>query len=143
MGAAFIEDPSNTDERFTRNRIRARLMPALKQCFPGFQATFARTSHHAAQAQTLLTELAVEDLSRMGVPPVISALQTLSSARLANLLRYWLLSVHHVTPTAAQLHELMSQIAACRTRGHQLRIKVEQGFCVRRGTVLDWYNPPL
>lgn len=139
----FIEDPSNFDERFTRNRIRARLMPALQLCFPAFRDTFARTSRHAAQAQALLGEVAAEDLARVGVPPAIVALQALSPPRRANLLRHWLLRVHLVTPSAAQLDELISQLAACRTRGHQLHLKVGHGYCVRRGKDLDWYNPGL
>ena len=141
QGATFIEDPSNVDERFTRNRIRARLLPALQACFPQFRDTFARSSRHAAQAQAVLQEVAVEDLARIGVPPEIKALQALSRPRLANLLRHWLLRVHQATPTSAQLEELLEQLASCRTRGHQLHLKVGQGFCVRRGKVLDWYNP--
>ncbi len=143
QGASFIEDPSNTDERFTRNRIRARLMPALQGCFPQFRDTFARSSRHAAQAHALLSEVAAEDLARVGVPPCIKALQSLSTPRQANLLRYWLLFAHQVTPTTAQLDELMAQVAACRTRGHQLHLKVGHGYCVRRGKDLDWYNPTL
>ena len=143
QGAVCIEDPSNTDERFTRNRIRARLMPALQACFPQFRDTFARSSRHAAQAKDLLQEVAAEDLARVGAPPDIKALQALSRARLANLLRHWLRSVHQTTPSAAQLDELMDQLAACRTRGHQLHIKVGHGLCVRREKVLDWYNPGL
>lgn len=142
QGTAFIEDPSNVDERFTRNRIRARLLPSLQACFPQFRDTFARSSRHAAQAQALLQEVAAEDLARVGVPADIKALQALSPARQANVLRHWLLWVHQVTPTSAQLAALMIQIAACRTRGHQIHLKVGQGFCVRRGKVLDWYNPP-
>jgi tRNA(Ile)-lysidine synthase len=143
QGASFIEDPTNQDERFTRNRIRARLLPALQMCFPQFRDTFARTSSHAAQAQAVLDEVATEDLAHVGVPPPIKVLQTLSRPRLANLLRHWLLRVHQVTPTTAQLHALMVQIAACRTRGHKLHLKVGHGFCVRRGQGLDWYNPTL
>ncbi|MCF8159482.1 MAG: tRNA lysidine(34) synthetase TilS [Polaromonas sp.] len=141
QGARFIEDPSNVDERFTRNRIRARLMPALQACFPQFRDTLARSSRHAAQAQALLQEVATEDLARVGVPPDIKALQALSQPRLVNVLRHWLMNTYRVTPTSAQLEALMAQIAACRTRGHQLHLKVGQGFCVRRGKVLDWYNP--
>jgi tRNA(Ile)-lysidine synthase len=139
--ASFIEDPSNVDERFTRNRIRARLLPALQACFPQFRDTFARSSRHAAQAKGLLQEVAAEDLARVGLPPDITALQALTRPRLANLLRHWLLSVHQATPSSAQLEELMDQLAACRTRGHQLHLKVGQGLCVRRGKVVDWYNP--
>jgi tRNA(Ile)-lysidine synthase len=143
QGVGFIEDPTNVDERYTRNRMRARLMPTLQDCFPQFRETFARSSAHAAQAQVLMDEVAAEDLIRVGVPPAIKALQALSLARQANVLRHWLKSVHQTTPTTVQLAALMHQIAACKTRGHQLRLKVGQGYCVRLGKVLDWYNPTL
>jgi tRNA(Ile)-lysidine synthetase-like protein len=40
----WIEDPSNADVRFTRNRIRAELLPALDRAFPQFRSTFARSA---------------------------------------------------------------------------------------------------
>jgi len=143
QGASFIEDPSNGDEKFTRNRIRARLLPALQQCFPAFRETFSRSARHAAQAQALLQEVAAADLAQVGVPPRIGALQQLSAPRLANVLRHWLLTEHQATPGTAQLDELMRQIAACQTRGHQLHLKVAHGFCTRKGAGLHWYNPAL
>ena len=36
---SWIEDPTNTDVRFTRNRIRRELMPALEACFPTIRHT--------------------------------------------------------------------------------------------------------
>lgn len=135
---AFVDDPTNSDERYTRNRIRARLLPALQQTFPQFRETFARSTRHAAQAQALLLELASEDLARVGVPPVIQALQALSPARQANVLRHWLLSVHQATPSAAQLAQLLGQVAACTTRGHHIELKVAQGQVRRAGNVLRY-----
>ena len=139
-GEPWVEDPSNTDERFTRNRIRARLLPALEAAFPQFRDTFARSAAHAAQAQALLSEVAAEDLAGAGVLPVIARLQGLSRPRQANLLRHWLRQVHRTTATAAQLAELLDQIAACTTRGHRLRLKVGAGFVVRTGDALDWHS---
>src|SRR5438105_1463789 len=52
-GVAFVEDPTNTDTRFIRNRIRHQVLPALAAAFPQFRATFARSARHAAQAQRL------------------------------------------------------------------------------------------
>lgn len=136
----WVEDPSNADERYTRNRIRARLLPALAAVFPAFRDTFARSSAHAAQASELLLELAQQDLAQVGVPPCIAALQALSTARQANVLRHWLRSQHQTTPTAAQLAELQRQINACRTRGQRIHIKVGSGIAQRVGATLHWYN---
>lgn len=137
-GASFIEDPTNTDERFTRNRIRARLLPVLGDTFAQFRDTFARSARHAAEAQTLLREMAREDLLAIGNPPPIVALQRLSQPRQGNLLRHWLLESHRATPSAAQLAQLLAQIAACTTRGHQIHLKVAAGHITRVGAHLHY-----
>lgn len=133
----FLDDPSNTDERFTRNRIRARLLPALDQVFPQFRSTFARSARHAAQAQELLLEIAQQDLISVGAPPAIAALQALSQPRQANVLRHWLLQ-QRATPSAAQLAQLQRQVAACTTRGHQIHLKVAGGHVTRQGAALHY-----
>lgn len=140
QGEAWVDDPSNTDLRYTRNRIRHALLPALEAVFPSFRDTFARSAAHAAQAQTLLHDLARDDLQQVGNPPVIAALRALAPERQANVLRHWLLSVHGTTPSAAQLKELLRQLQSCTTRGHQIRLKVGLGYVQRRGAVLGWYN---
>ncbi|MBG6076518.1 tRNA(Ile)-lysidine synthase [Polaromonas sp. CG_9.11] len=133
----FVDDPTNTDERYTRNRIRARLMPALAQVFPQFLATFARSARHAAQAQAVLVEIAMQDLTAAGNPPVIQAVQALSTARQANLLRHWLL-LQQATPSAAQLDQLLHQVVACTTRGHRIHLKVATGHVTRQGGSLHY-----
>jgi tRNA(Ile)-lysidine synthase len=136
--AAFIEDPTNQDEQFTRNRIRARLLPALDAAFPQFRATFARSASHAAQAQALLEEVAAQDLAQVGQPPMLKALQQLSPARQVNVLRFWLKSAHKISPSTVQMDELTSQIKACTTRGHQIHLKVGPGFVQRHGPQIAW-----
>lgn len=142
-GEPWVEDPSNTDERYTRNRIRRQLLPVLQQAFPHFRDTFARSCAHAAQAGELLQELAEADLAAVGEPPRIAALRALSRARQANLLRHWLRSRHGTTPSAAQLEALLQQIAACSTRGHGIHLKVGSGYAMREGEALGWYNRPV
>ena len=144
-GVPFVEDPTNQDEQFTRNRIRARLMPVLRTAFPQFLDTFARSASHAAQAQELLDEVAAQDVQLVarntdGLPR-IKALQALSRARQANAVRYWLKHSVQVIPSAAQLSELLDQVADCTTRGHRIHIKVGHGFVRRSSDVLAWYNP--
>lgn len=138
QGAPFIEDPTNQDEQFTRNRIRARLMPALDAAFPQFRETFARSAAHAAQAQELLEEVAAQDLTQIGQPPHIQKLQQLSRARQANAVRHWLKSTYNVSPSTAQLDELLRQIEACTTRGHHMHLKVGAGFVERDGAQIVW-----
>lgn len=142
-GVGFVEDPSNRDQRFTRNRIRAQVMPALQRCFESMRDTFARSAAHAAQAQAVLEEVAAQDLTQIGVPPHIRALQGLSPPRQANVLRYWLKTHHQVAPSAAQLEALMRQLKACTTRAHAVDLKVANGRCRRDGDVLHWYNPTV
>lgn len=155
-GEGWVEDPSNADERYTRNRIRARLLPVLGEVFPQFRTTFARSAAHAAQAQRLLEQLAAQDMKTTGVGsapeqgPRIAALRALSRDRQANLLRHWLRQAHvaddpqggSANASAAQLDELLDQIAACATRGHHIRLKVGAGRVERQGEILAWYNRP-
>lgn len=137
-GVAHVEDPSNRDQSLTRNRIRARLLPALESAFPQFRETFARSARHAAQAQELLDGLAGEDLDRIasGQGLSIAGLQHMSTQRQMNALRHWLRTRHNVAPSAAQLRELQRQTAACTTRGHRIAIVVAGGCVRRKGDLL-------
>lgn len=136
QGIAWIEDATNADERFTRNRIRARVLPALAEAFPQYRDTFARSARHAAQAQALLEEIAAQDLAGAGVPPSIESMRSLSRARQANVLRHWLKTAHAQQPSTAQLEELLDQIAACSTRGHSIHLRAGTGFVKREGAFL-------
>ncbi len=138
-GEVWVEDPTNADEQFTRNRIRARVLPALDAALPGFRDTFARSMRHAAEAQQLLDELAEQDWREVGSPPSLSALQALPAARQALVLRLWLKRSHATTPSAAQLRELQAQIADCTTRGNRLQLKVGAGRVERAGEYLLWH----
>ena len=138
MGHGWVEDPTNVDKQFTRNRIRHDLMPVIEKAFPQFRQTFARSAAHAAEAQSLLVQVAIEDMANTGNPPRIAALQRLSPERRGNVLRYWLKSTYQASPSTAQLAELQSQIANCTDRGKQLNIKVASGYVGRNGEALGY-----
>lgn len=99
-GIAWIEDPSNADERFSRNFLRRQVMPLLAGRWPQVTASLERSARHLGEAQQLLDELAEMDLAAArGVSACpwlplqsldLSALSVLSDARQRNLLRYWL-----------------------------------------------------
>jgi tRNA(Ile)-lysidine synthase len=135
-GIEWVEDPSNASENYTRNRLRARVLPALRDAFPTVLNTFARSARHAAQAQALLDEIGGEDMQRIGTPPEIAQLRALGRARQANALRHWLRTTHEAQASAAQLEELQRQLDACTTRGHDIRLRVGDGFVQRDGARL-------
>jgi tRNA(Ile)-lysidine synthase len=137
---AHIDDPSNTDLRYTRNRIRLHVLPTLAAALPQFRETFARSARNAAKASGLLAEIAAEDIAAAGSPPTLAALRALPRERLANALRHWLKREHGAVPSEAQLDQLLDQIEACSTRGHRIRLKVADGYLLREGEFLRWYN---
>lgn len=47
-GLAWIDDPSNKDDRYDRNFIRNQIIPLLQKRWPGASKTLARTARHAA-----------------------------------------------------------------------------------------------
>ena len=141
-GIPFIDDPSNSDELRTRNRLRRRLMPAIEQTLPEFRQTFARSARLAQAAQELLEERAREDLGRVGDPPRIAALRELPAARQANVLRHWLKAGHGAIGSEAQIDALLAVLRACTTRGHRIHIKVGEGYVEREGERLA-YRPFL
>ena len=136
IGSGWIEDPTNLDIRYTRNRIRHDVLPALEKAFPAFRQTFARSARHAAQAQRLLTEVAIDDMARIGIAPQLAALRSLPFERQANVLRHWLKTKHQASPSTAQLEQLQRQIAHCTDRSKQISIKVASGWVRRQAEIL-------
>ena len=136
LGQGWVEDPTNQTMDFTRNRIRAQLLPALAAVFPQYRETFARSARNMAQAGELIAQAAMDLVATVGMPPMIKALQTLPRSAQVNYLRYWLKTQHGAMGSEAQMNELLDQISACTTRGHRIRIKVAQGFAVRDGDAL-------
>jgi tRNA(Ile)-lysidine synthase len=54
----YIDDPSNDDHRYTRNRIRHVLIPVLDKHFPGVQSSLCALSRKAAKEHEFLTHAA-------------------------------------------------------------------------------------
>jgi tRNA(Ile)-lysidine synthase len=137
-GIDYVNDPSNSDLAYTRNKIRHRLLPVLAEVFPQYRETFARSARNMALAQETLAQAATELVATVGSPPNIAALQGLQRASQGNVLRHWLKTQFGVTGSEAQMNELLDQIANCTNRGKGIRIKVASGIIERRGPVLTF-----
>lgn len=93
---SFVEDPSNADRRWARNRLRLDVVPALLKAFPDARTTLSQAARWALQAQEGLGELACLDAQALwpqGEPskrlPLPQWLNW-SEGRRAALIRHWL-----------------------------------------------------
>lgn len=104
-GLRWIEDPSNGDARFARNRLRQTVWPA----FPAAEAGLAHAARWAQQAQALAVEVAADDLARLATPERLdlTALAGLSPARASNALRAWL--TPHTAAPASLIERLLAE----------------------------------
>jgi len=68
-GVGFLEDSSNFDLRFLRNRVRHELIPFLEQRFdPGIKSALRKTAGNLADDEKLLEELTGEAMENILLP---------------------------------------------------------------------------
>lgn len=67
-GQDFREDTSNTDRRFTRNRIRHNVLPLLKSMNPRIQEALCRLAGTAGDVRRLLDALAADLIRETELP---------------------------------------------------------------------------
>jgi tRNA(Ile)-lysidine synthase len=109
----FVDDPSNADPRFARNRLRLHVMPALREDFVDAEAALAAAARRCAQASALIEEVAQADALSIAADGalLIARWSALSLVRRREALRAWLApqvgDVSH-----ALLDRLMSELMA-------------------------------
>lgn len=90
---SHIEDDSNHDQRFERNRLRHGLWPALVKAFPQAEASLAQSARQSALAAAALQEWATEDLANVRSAQGglnVKAWLAYSEGRRWQVLRAWL-----------------------------------------------------
>jgi len=126
---AWIEDPSNADLRWRRNFIRSEVLPRLQGHWPEAMQALARAARHAAEAQSLLDDIAGNDLhacqdgttGRYPFSLSTTAIQQLPVSRQRNLLRYWLRLQNFLSPDTRHLQQLI-HLVSMETRTHRARL---------------------
>lgn len=110
----WVEDESNADPRFARNFLRAEILPALEQRFPGCTSALVRAAAHMREADALLGALGAADLRAVMVSGQIDVarLAALGEARAANVLRLALAARGEPPPTTAVMHEILRQLSS-------------------------------
>jgi tRNA(Ile)-lysidine synthase len=115
-GVPWWEDPHNTDERFTRPRVRHQVLPVLeKELGPGVAEALARTAELFridsaaldADAEDWFRRNAVEDSEGNWSAGVLE-LESLSHAIRSRVLRMLVMRVGGGSPSYAQTRQMMT-----------------------------------
>jgi len=109
-GIEFVDDDSNDDVRFARNRLRLQVWPALEAAFPQAEVSLAMSAQWAQQALALQEEWARVDLAAIAKAGGISieSLRKLPEVRRTHALRTWL-HAQVGSPVAATLIERLGR----------------------------------
>ncbi|MGH8324148.1 MAG: tRNA lysidine(34) synthetase TilS, partial [Steroidobacteraceae bacterium] len=115
-GLTWVEDDSNVDERLDRNYLRHRILPLIRERWPGSPRAVARSARHAAQAQALLDVLARADVERASYGESLSVkiLRTLPPDRRRNALRFWITRAGWWAPDTRRLEEMAGPLLDAR-----------------------------
>ncbi|WP_413816613.1 tRNA lysidine(34) synthetase TilS [Piscinibacter gummiphilus] len=108
----FVDDDSNDQPRFARNRLRLDVWPALVKAFPQAEASLADAATWAAQATDALAELAAMDLADIADARglKVNTWRTLSAPRQVNALRTWFQREAGALPSSTLLQRLQSEL---------------------------------
>ena len=108
----FVDDDSNDQPRFARNRLRLEVWPALAKAFPQAEGSLADAAAWAAQATEALAELAAMDLAEVADAQGLKLVpwQQLSLPRQVNALRAWLQHESGALPSSTLLQRLQAEL---------------------------------
>jgi tRNA(Ile)-lysidine synthase len=111
----WVDDDSNSDDRFDRNFLRLNVLPLIEQRWPAYRETLSRVITQADEAAQLLDELAHIDWQNAVNAEdalLLSACKKLSAERQGNLLRYWLRQKNLPQPSREQLLQVLAMAHA-------------------------------
>ena len=130
----WVEDESNADDRYDRNRMRNRVLPVLKEAFPHAEVPAARSVRWCGEAAEILAERADEDIAFARCGDGSLDFSDLTPARRKNALRRWLSITFSVTVSSILTDEWEAQIAQQKTV-ERLRVFGDRVVHLHRGRI--------
>jgi len=142
----WIDDPSNLDERYTRNKLRHGVLATLIETKQDAVDKIVSASQRLAEAEKLLVELAEQDLKTIeqkaycpldksyaiSLKDVSSLLTETSEARVKNALKHWLNSANVFNVNSRVLSDLLQWVSAVNTSKISSKSLIEFGqYCIR------------
>lgn len=112
---SWVEDDSNSDQRFERNFIRKQITPLLTERWPHFIRSVGRSMDNMQQLEQLLQEYSDADLQRCVVNGnlCLAELRQFSVVRQNYIIRRWL-KQWQLNPSSQWLDILHSDVIAAR-----------------------------
>jgi tRNA(Ile)-lysidine synthase len=112
----FVDDSSNRDPRFARNRLRLAVWPALERAFPDAETQLLAAARRAQEASACLAELAAADLAEAAVEGALhfGRWRLLSLPRRVLVLRAWLRDTLKAPAPESLLQRLGDELPAAR-----------------------------
>lgn len=114
----WVNDESNSDERFDRNFVRHRIFPLLQEQFRGVVSAFARSASIAAQheavLQSFIEELFLTIKTDEAAKILLKPLLTQTQERQRLLLRLWLEKNNVSMPSEKQIKQIQQDVLEAR-----------------------------
>lgn len=130
---AWVEDPSNRENRFDRNFLRNQVLPLIAGRWPHYRQSLRRLSVLAAEA-VAREQAQTADQPRLGRQPLaLAELETLDAAQRRQHLRRWL-AAWQLVPSHAQTQALVATVVEAAADAQPLlvlggrQIRRYQGF---------------
>ena len=114
----WVEDPSNLDNKYSRNFVRNQVIPLLTDRWPAATKMLARSAVNLSEANELVKHQTLVDLSvcegshKHSIE--IEKLLTFSQARQNFLLREWFILNNYQPPEREQLSKIFSEVIEAR-----------------------------
>lgn len=133
QGIDWVDDPSNTDERFDRNFLRHSILPLLKSRWPSLVSRIGHSARSCREGDELagkLAEIRLGQCADNSGALRLSAVASLSLAEQKNLLRWWVKRQRHEPPAISDWPQVLADFMnAPADREPELR---GPGFVIRR-----------
>lgn len=128
-GLDWLEDPSNVEQRFARNRLRSTVLPILEREFPGASAALSEVARLQGEVVEILESVADEVLGDHETLP-LACLRASAAALRPYLIKRWLARRGGPPPGRAQLQQMLHEMLDARIDGEPL--VSWRGVAVRR-----------
>lgn len=142
-GLSCVEDETNEDLRFSRNRLRRAVLPELEKINPALRRNIARTAAIVEREDRFLDSLAGEYLSGEGCEIPCDSLRSAPAALRPRIVRLLLDRLGAGKKDISALHlETVVQLA-CRTSGGVASLPGGVGAMCRDGRLKLYYTRTL